>query len=78
METTLQSAAQIITKIAPPTGQSAEQFSYTIRVVFCIGFAKAFPKDINFDVLVLDFCKVFAPSNSLHILRLPLPTHAAT
>ena len=48
----LQSDTQFITKIAPPTGQSAEQFSYTIRVIFCTLFVTAYPTTVKFVALI--------------------------
>ena len=54
MENPVQNNKQIITKIAPPTGQSAEQLSYTICVVFYIVFVTAYRRKIKIIVLVGD------------------------
>ena len=66
-----QSTAQIITKIAPPTGQSAEQFSYTICVVFYKVFVVANARKDKFGALVGCFGKALVPSHT----RMPLRLH---
>ena len=60
-----QSATKFITKIAPPTGQSPEQFSYTNCAVFYTVFVTADPTKTKITALVGYFCQTIRNTHNI-------------